>query len=165
VFTVHRANGWPLYAGVLIVLTLVETVAFHVVLSTYVSVILAWVVTTSSSYTALWIAGDVLVLRHSGVVLRDAGLELRIGIRWRGHVPWTDVVSIERVDATPAEAINASILGANVVLRLRAPCKLVGLFGRRRAGTEIALSLDDREAFVSAALARCRGKDDRSVES
>ena len=161
-FTVHRANGWPLYAGVLIFLTLVETVAFHVVLSAYVSVILAWVVTASSIYTALWIAGDVLVLRHSGVVLRDAGLELRIGIRWRGRVPWADVVSIDPVDATPADAINASILGANVVLRLRAPCALVGLFGRRRAGTAIALSLDDREAFVSAARARSPGMDERT---
>lgn len=152
-FTSHRATGWPLYAGVLIFLLLVETSVLHVVLAAYVSPLVAWVMSAMSVYSALWLVGDVLVLRHGGVVIGARELELRIGVRWRGRVPWAAIAAIECVEGAPAGAIDASILGANIVLRLHTPHQLIGLFGRRREGTVIALSIDDRDAFVAAARA------------
>ncbi|MBL0215943.1 MAG: hypothetical protein IPQ07_18940 [Myxococcales bacterium] len=152
-FTTHRATGWPLYAGVLIFLVLVETTVLHLVLAAYVSVLVAWLMTAMSVYSALWLVGDVLALRHGGVVIGERELELRIGVRWRGRIPWAAIASIEEVDGAPEGAIDASVLGANVVLRLHAPHPLLGLFGRRREGTVIALSIDEREAFVAAARA------------
>lgn len=148
-FTVHRAAGWPLYAGVLVFLTLVETSAVHVVLVTYASPLAAWIVSGLSVYTALWLVGDVLALRHGGAIPHAHELELRIGVRWRGRIPWHAIASIDAW--TPdTVATDLSILGANTVVRLSAPCELVGLLGRRRTATAIALSLDDRAGFVSA---------------
>jgi hypothetical protein len=187
-FTVHRNSGWSLYAGVLIFLTLVETSAVHVVLMTYASATAAWIVSALSVYTALWFVGDVLALRQGGVILRAAELELRIGVRWRGRIPWRLIESIEPFDSYPKgigspdsslahpkgtgspdsslahpkgtgspdsslahhAVTNLSILGANVILNLREPVRIVGLLGRKRDATAIALSIDDREAFVAA---------------
>ena len=92
-------------------------------------------------------------LIHSGATIGERDLELAIGVRWRGRVPWSAVATIETVTEAPTDAINASILGANVVVRLRAPTRLHGVFGREREGTVIALSIDEQEAFVAAARA------------
>ena len=100
-----------------------------------------------------WLLGDVHTLRHSGATIGERDLELAIGVRWRGRVPWSAVATIETVTEAPTDAINASILGANVVVRLRAPTRLHGVFGREREGTVIALSIDEQEAFVAAARA------------
>jgi hypothetical protein len=158
IFTVHRNAGWSLYAGVLMFLTLVETAAVHVALATYASTTVAWVVTALSVYTVLWILGDVLALRHGGAIV-GADLELRIGARWRGRVPWADIVSIAPASCQASkyprdDAVDVSILGANVILTLREPCRLVGLFGRRRDALAIALSIDDRDGFLAAVQRR-----------
>ena len=152
-FTVHRANGWPLYAGVLMFLIAVESIAVHIALVAWVSPLVAWIATATSLYSLLWLLGDVHTLRHGGATIGDRDLELAIGVRWRGRVPWSVVASIETVTEAPTDAINASILGANLVVRLRAPTRLHGVFGREREGTVIALSIDEPEAFVAAARA------------
>lgn len=152
-FTVHRTNGWPLYAGVLVFLILVESLAVHIALAAWVSPVVAWIATASSLYMALWFIGDVLLLRRGGATPGARGLELAVGVRWRGHVPWSLVSAIDIADGAPTDALDASVLGANVVLRLRAPVRLHGMFGRERETTEIALSIDEREAFVIAVRA------------
>jgi hypothetical protein len=152
-FTVHRTNGWPLYAGVLMFLIAVESIAVHIALVAWVSPLVAWIATATSLYSLLWLVGDVHALRHSGATIGERDLELAIGVRWRGRVPWSMVESIEAVAEAPADAINAGILGANVSVRLRAPVRLHGVFGRVRESTAIALSIDERDAFVTAARA------------
>ncbi len=144
-FTVHRANGWSLYATVLVCLVLVETAAVHIALAGFVSTTAAWIVTALSIYSALWLAGDALALRHGGLFVRGDELELRIGARWRARIARADIVAIE---GASADALDLSILGANTTLRLRAPVIVHGLFGRTRTATAIALSLDDRDGFV-----------------
>jgi hypothetical protein len=164
VFTVHLANGWPTYAGVLVFLTVVETSLLHLVLAAYVSTTLAWVASGLSGYGVLWVIGDALALRHGGVILDDDGLTLRVGVRWRGRVPWATVAAVGPY--TPGQAdVDASILGANVVLALTAPCRLVGLLGRRREGCKLALSVDARDDFVAAVTQRLRGASSWGVDA
>lgn len=152
-FTVHRANGVSLYAGVLVFLILVEAAAVHVALAAYASPIVAWIATGSSAYMALWFLGDLNTLRRGGALIGADALGLEIGVRWRGRVPWSLVSAVEPIEAAPPDAIDASVLGANTIVRLRAPVRLHGIFGREREGTSIALSIDDRDAFVIAARA------------
>ncbi len=148
-FTVHRVNGWFLYAGVIGFLAIVETAVVHVALSAYASVTLAWVVTTVSIYGVLWILGDAVALRHGGVIVDGRGIELRIGVRWRGQIAWAKVESVELGSAD--DALNLSIMGANMIVRLRDPVTLLGLFGRKRTASTLGLSIDDPAAM----LARC----------
>jgi hypothetical protein len=150
---VHRNAGWSLYAGVLVFLVLVETAAVHVGLVAAHHGTLAWVATALSIYTALWFVADALALRHGGAIVTEHALELRIGVRWRGRIPWRAIASLADFDANRKDVTDISILGANVVIELREPVRLVGLLGRRRDATAIALSIDDREGFESAVRA------------
>lgn len=149
-FSVHRANGWGLYAGTFVVLTLVETPLVHVVLSAFGHATAAWVLTALSLYSVVWLVGDLHALRHGGVAVRGEVLELRLGVRWRARIPRADVVWAARCDGATCKASDFSILGANVVLRLAGPQVIRGLFGRRRVVREVALSIDDADAFLAA---------------
>jgi hypothetical protein len=146
-FTVHRANGWSLYAGVFVVLILVEAVAAHVALAQWWSPTAAWVATATSIYAALWFVGEALALRHGGLYVGDDVVEVRIGVRWHARIPRAAIAAIE---ASGADALDLSILGANTVVRLREPITAHGLFGRTRTASAIALSLDDRDGFLRA---------------
>ena len=152
-FTVHRANGWMLYLGVFLFLMAVESTVVHLVLTVFVSAAAAWVATGMAAYGAIWFVGDAHTLRHGGVILGNDSLAIRVGVRWRGEVPWSAISSIE-VGTAPDGAAKAAVLDGNVVVRLRTPCELRGLFGRRRMCTAIALSIDEPNRFVASALAR-----------
>jgi len=152
-FTVHRVNGWLLYLGVFLFLLATESAVVHLLLAVFASATAAWLATGLAAYSALWLVGDAHAVRHGGVILGERALEIRIGVRWRGSLPWATVAAVA-LGAPPAGAIDASVLGGNVVLHLREPCELRGVFGRRRAGRVLALSLDEPERFIAAASAR-----------
>lgn len=149
-FTVHRTNGWGLYAGTFVALTLVETPLVHVALSAFGHATAAWVLTALSLYSVVWLVGDLHALRHGGVALRGEWLELRVGVRWRAQIARADIVWAARCDGATCKTTDFSILGANVVLRLAAPHEVRGLFGRRRVVRELALSVDDADEFLAA---------------
>jgi len=148
-FTVHRVNGWPLFAGVLVALTLVETPVAHVALAGTGHATAAWIASVLSLYGALWFIGDAHALRHGGVIVRGDAIELALGVRWRGRIARDQIERVER-GAAPDKRADFSILGANVVLHLRSPVVLHGLVGRRRQTRVVALSIDEPDRFVAA---------------
>ncbi|HTR54964.1 MAG TPA: hypothetical protein VMJ10_29965 [Kofleriaceae bacterium] len=147
-FTVHRANGWPLYAGVLVALTLVETPVVHVALVGFGHPTAAWIATALSLYGAIWFVGDALALRHGGVVVGADAIELRVGVRWRGRIARAAIARVERT-TTAENSLDVSILTPNVILHLREPVTLHGLLGRRRTSCRIALSIDEPDRFIA----------------
>jgi hypothetical protein len=150
VFTSHRTNGWTLIAGTFIGLTLVETPLVHVVLARFGHPTIGWIATGASLYSVAWIIGDVHALRHGGLVVTPDALELRLGVRWRGTISRSEIVSITRCSEAPSRAVDFSILGANVLVTVRTPVEIQGLFGRRRRVEQLALSVDDIERFEQA---------------
>jgi hypothetical protein len=157
-------NGWSLYAGVFAFLCLVETPVVHVALrlasrsttfgdtgALHAWSTAAWIATALSLYSVVWLAGDAHALRHGGVIVGEDALELRLGVRWRGRIPWAQVASITR--GSEAD-LDASILGANTVIRMHAPVTLRGPLGRMRTGASLALSLDDPDGFADQAARR-----------
>jgi hypothetical protein len=148
-FTVHRANGFTLYAGVFAFLIVSETPCVHLALG-IVSPVAAWVATAASIYSLIWLAGYTNAVRHGGVLVTASELELRIGVRWRARLPRAAIVGIDACEAAPGDALDCSILGANTVVRFARPMRIHGLFGRTRETAAVALSLDDRAAFQLA---------------
>jgi hypothetical protein len=144
--TVHRATGFTLYAGVFAFLIVAETPAVHIALS-IVSPLVAWIATGASIYSLFWIAGYAHAVRHGGVIVTKTELELRIGVRWRARIARDAVAAIVAVAEAPPGVLDASILGANTLVRFARPVRIHGLFGRVREVDAIALSLDDRAAF------------------
>ncbi|MEO8548805.1 MAG: hypothetical protein ABI678_02485 [Kofleriaceae bacterium] len=148
-FTVHRTNGWPLYAGVFAFLILAEAGAVHVALASWVSPIAAWIATALSIYSAIWFVGEAHALRHGGVLVTPGELRLQLGIRARARIPRSAIVSIEPV-TDAGTALDLSILGANTLVRLNQRVRIARLFGRVRETDVIALSIDDLAGFQLA---------------
>jgi hypothetical protein len=147
-FAVHRASGWPLIAGVFAVLTLVEAPAVHLVLVAAGAPTVAWIASALALYGAAWLVGDAHALRHGGVRLDAHELAIELGVRWRGRIAYAAIARVTR-GAGPVE-LDVAIAGANVVISLREPAELVGLFGRRRRVCSLALELDEPDAFIAA---------------
>lgn len=152
-FTSHRTGGWPLLAGTFIGLTLVETPLVHLALVAFGHPIAAWILTGLSLYSVAWLVGDLHALRHGGIALTESALELRLGARWRGTIPRSAIVRVERVTEAPNRGVDFSILGANVLVTLAAPHEVRGLFGRRRVVDVLALSIDEPDRFMRDASA------------
>jgi hypothetical protein len=150
VFTSHRTNGWALFAGTLIGLTLIETPLVHVVLTRFDHPTIAWMATGASLYSVAWLIGDLHALRHGGLIVTPEALEIRLGVRWRGTIPRTQIANITRCHEAPSRDVDFSILGANVLVTLRTPVEMRGLFGRRRHVDMLAVSVDDTDQFEQA---------------
>jgi hypothetical protein len=156
--TVHVEKGWGLFAGVFVALTVVEAAGLHLVLHDRTPV-LAWVLTGLSAYGALWLIGDALALRHGGVRIADSGLDVAVGVRWRAHLPWADIVAIRHGDVSVERGpgvVSAAILDANVVIELARPLPLQGPFGIVRQARLLALTVDRGADFAVAARAALR---------
>lgn len=149
-FTVHRANGLALYAGVFGFLIISETPCVHLVLGHLVGSVAAWIATAASVYSLAWLAGYTNAVRRGGVLVSASELELRIGVRWRGRVARSAIAAVEACEAAPEGALDCSVLGANTVVRFARPVAIHGLFGRTHEVAAIALSIDDRAAFQLA---------------
>ncbi len=142
--TVH--GSWSLYAGVIAFLVLVEAAVLHLVVAVTLSTTIAWIVTGLSLYSALWLIGDALALRHGGITREGDALVIHVGLRHRVTVPLADLVAIE---GAASDAMNLAVREANTVLRLRAPVEVHSLFRRPRLATALALSVDDRGALTA----------------
>ena len=149
-FTVHGA--WATYMGVFLALTLVEAPLVHVVLVAAGHATAAWTLTVLSIYSAVWLVGDFHALRAGGVTVTPDRIELAVGVRWRASFPRAALVRAERGGA--GDALDLSILGADVVLHLCAPVDVRGMFGRRRTASAIAISADDPATLLAALTPR-----------
>jgi len=148
-FSTHRERSYFVIAGVIGFLLLVETLGLHVILS-HVSVVAAWIVTALSIYSLVWIVGDTQAVRLHPLRLTPDGLVIVQGLRWRTEVPWQILDAAEPIDAAPAGVRRLGPIGANVLLRLRAPVDLRGPFGLHRRADRLALTVDGRESFLAA---------------
>jgi hypothetical protein len=146
-FTVHRTSSWPLIAGVLAALTLIEAPLMHLALRAFGLPTLEWTASALSLYGAIWLVGDANALRRGGLRIAGRELVVALGTRWRGAI---DVAAITRAHLAsgPAE-LDVAIATPNVVIELREPARLVGLFGRTKLASSIAFELDEPEAFVA----------------
>jgi hypothetical protein len=146
-FTVHRASSWTLIAGVFAALTLVEAPLVHLVLVAFGHPIAAWILSALSLYGAVWLVGDINSLRAGGLRIADGSLVVALGVRWRGAI---DLATITAVHLASGRAeLDVAIATPNVVIELREPAVLVGLFGRTKRARKIAFELDEPAAFVT----------------
>jgi hypothetical protein len=153
-FSVHRRRPHAVLVGVLVFLMAVESTLLHVVVSRSAPA-MAWVLSGSSLWLALWLVGDAHALRLQPLVLGADALEVRVGVRWRVRVPYA---AIARVVGPDEPAVGATLPGtvmraADLQIVLSRPLEARGALGRTRRFETLRLSVDRVEEF-RAALAR-----------
>jgi hypothetical protein len=170
VFSYHRKSLYTVVFLVFLVLMIVETVGFHLLIQHW-SPLLAWILTGSSIYTIFWLIGDFNATRLHPIVLANATLHLRSGLRWSAALPLADIVEVQKPkqrDAKSPGYLSLARAGQpQLVLLLRRPARVEGLFGRVKQVSRIGLFLDEVGAFREE-LARQRAalgaEDVRNVE-
>ncbi len=149
VHSYHRKSNflfWPLMA-----LVIVETFGLHLVISIWTPTG-AWVFTAVSIYTLLWMIGHIHASRLQPVIVDDQYIYLRTGLVWRGQIALSNVSEVRKVTRADRQAdgfVNVSLLGdPDVVIVLRDPELLEGLFARKKEAMILGIALDDPEAIV-----------------
>lgn len=109
----------------------------------------------ASAYAAIWLIGDARLMKESAHEAGPSGLDVSLGLRWHGHIPYAAMASVE-MTTSGGEGQGAAVVSIqpvtldvpNVVLRLRRPVTIVGMFGIRREAMEVRLFVDEPSALV-----------------
>ncbi|SFT41552.1 hypothetical protein SAMN05216474_0436 [Lishizhenia tianjinensis] len=153
-FTYHKDNGAvTLYFALLFIVAL-ETITLHVLLSKW-STTAAWILTLLSVYSGIQIFGFVKAMFKRPIYLKNNTLYLRYGIMKETTLNLANIESIEvssKDIEIGDEAQKLSLLGEleshNLILKLKEPETMFGLYGTQRKYKTLALHVDQKEEFV-----------------
>lgn len=158
VFSCRSARSGALAAGFAIVVV-VETAVLHLWLGARHPVV-AWTLTLLGLATLAWLADDWRAMGRGGVSVGDEAIALRVGRRFRADVPralvvgathptWRDLPASEG-DAAREFLDLTQPADPNVLLTLAAPTPVRLPGGIQRRVRQLALHLDDPQAFLAA---------------
>jgi hypothetical protein len=153
-YTCYKESGSVTLLAFVLFLVVVETVVLHILLSTW-STIAAWVLTFMSMYSGLQIFGILKSLPQRPIVIRDGKLQIRYGILSSTTI---DIDQIEEIALDSKDRENepmtarlsplAALEGHNVIIKLKSPNTLKGLYGIRKKYDTLLLSVDQKEMFA-----------------
>ncbi len=150
IFSYHRRVGYTTITCVVALILLVETTALHILLQRW-SALAAWIFTGLSLYSLLWLIGDYHAIRLHPLVLDETHLHLRIGMRWRATIPLSGIAEIQnlsRREKSVDDYVSVALFGSpRLVMALRQPITIKGLFGIQKETWRLALTIDDEKRF------------------
>jgi hypothetical protein len=160
-FTYHKKSGTIALFGAFIMAILVETVALHFLLTRW-SAVAAWILTSLSIYTAIQVLAFAKALGQRPLSLQHTQLLLRYSIMHQTTIPYTDIAlvelsskELEKDKLTRTLSPLGALEGHNVVLHLKRPNTLIGLYGVKRKYTRLALLVDEPQRFKEAVESAC----------
>ncbi|MGZ6143393.1 MAG: hypothetical protein ACXWLM_08640 [Myxococcales bacterium] len=142
-FTAYKRAGWSAVYFALAICVLGEGIPLHFVLPR------GWAIASAvlHVYTVLWLLGDLRAMQLRPITVSGGVLHLRLGLKWEAEIPLAQIAAAELTQK--ADGRKLAVLGSpNLVLRLRSPAKLHGLFGIKRAGQVLSLQVDDPEGLA-----------------
>jgi len=152
-FSYHKDSGTIALLVAIIFLVAIETVALHVLISKWNSIV-GWILTFLSIYSALQIFGFLRSMLKRPISISNGKLYLRYGIMNESTIDLKDIASIE-ISSKDIELNNEtrklSFLGAleshNIIIHLKRENTLIGLYGIKRNFKVLALHIDNKAKF------------------
>lgn len=154
-FSYHKNSGSRTIIIALIFIIIVETFAFHILLSKW-SNIAAWIFTILSIYTAFQLYALLKSISRRPSSIENNKLNLYYGIFSETII---DISSIESIDFSSKEIdLNketrklspmGSIESHNIVIRLKEENTIHGFYGLKKTYKNIAFYIDDIQKFRS----------------
>lgn len=135
----------------LVFLGLVEGLFAHTLLGRW-NEVAAWVWTGVEMLGLLWLLAYGRALAIRPVTVGDRRLYLRSGLRWTASTPLANVAEVRRFDpAQDAQVQSIAVdVKPNLILSFTAPVRLYGLYQQEMSAHDIALHVDDPQAFTAA---------------
>jgi hypothetical protein len=151
-FSIYKESGYAALFGVIMAVSVIEMVAFHLFLNRY-SPIAAAIVTILSIYGCLFITGDFSALTKSPVLLLENKLLLRAGLRWRALVELDNIASVEKVGGSfePGEqCFKGGVMKStfNVLITFTEPVIIERLYRKPAETRQMVLSIDKADEFI-----------------
>lgn len=149
---VTKKSGFESMMGVLLAVSIIETVALHLLLQTW-SVTAAWILTGISIYSAIFIVSYWSSVVKRPILFKNEALYLRTGILWNTVVRKDNVNSISRIRGFEKDEtifnLGASVFEEpNVLLELNEEVNINGLYGFDKTTGRIALYVDEPELLI-----------------
>ncbi|WP_412984521.1 hypothetical protein [Pontimicrobium sp. IMCC45349] len=159
-YTYHKTSGVFSLAIAFMLIIGIETAVLHVIIAKW-SVIVAWVVSLLSIYTALQIFGIVRSLSKRPIQINENNLELRFGVLNETCIPIKEIAKIDQT-STDVEFDNntrklsplVEIEGYNIVITLKSSNTLNGFYGIKKTYKTIAFKVDKPKDFLEAINSR-----------
>ncbi|BDS15447.1 hypothetical protein [Aureispira anguillae] len=151
-FSYHKKNGSITLLWGLILLLVVETIAFHFLLALWREWI-AWIVTILSVYTCLQVLSLIRSMAKRPLEIHGQKLWLKYGTLGEAEVSLANIKQVSNYNKTkPIEgAIYLSPLGdmeyPNLCLEFETPIIVRGALGRQKEAKHLLLFVDEWQAF------------------
>lgn len=163
-FTYHKKSGTPALFYAFILIIVVETFAIHFLLTRW-SLILAWILTALSIYTAMQVFGFAKSLTQRPISINQDSLTLKYGILNEVEIPFADIgkielsrKSLEKNELTKTLSPLGELENHNVIIHLKKENELVGLYGMKKRFNIIGFHIDEPTEFnerMKNALQQC----------
>ncbi|UOE49104.1 hypothetical protein MTO98_32425 [Mucilaginibacter sp. SMC90] len=157
-FSIHKNSGYAALFGVIMAVSVIEMVAFHLFLTRY-SELAAVIVTILSVYGCLFITGDFSALLKSPVLLLENKLLLRAGLRYRTLVKLDNIASVEKVGGSfepDAKCFKGGVMKNtfNVLITFKEPVIIERHYTKPAESSQMVLSIDEVDDFIETLIAK-----------
>lgn len=153
-FTHHKSTGSFAVLVAMIMAVLVETAVLHILLINWNATV-TWILSALSLYTAFQVFGIARSLSQRPFAALNDAFVLRYGIMAETELAYSQIASIERTsrDLNKDEGEKpfsplGDLEGHNVIVTLKAPLIIRGLYGMKKEAIALALHLDDPQSFI-----------------
>ena len=149
-FSYHRRSGYGGIVFALLVLSVGEGTAVHLLLTGW-SETVAWGVTLLTLYGVLWLVADYRASVLRPVLHTPDTLRIRTGLRWSVQVLRSQIAHVQRTQPRNTEPVLRAVLfgSPSVWIQLRKPVVALGLYGFTRRVKWIALAVDAPDHFMA----------------
>lgn len=157
-FSYHKNSGTPALMIAFLFIIVIETVALHLLLEKW-NMLIAWILTILSVYSVFQVLGMAKSLSKRPIEIEKHHIKFRYGIMNEVSIPISEIESITQTMKTPQnEAFKTlSPLGEleshNIVIRLKHPQAMTGLYGIKSTFKTLLLHIDEPNKFKDMAEA------------
>ena len=152
-FTYHKNSGTLALFGGFIMIIGIETVALHFLLAPW-SIVVAWILTVLSVYTAIQVFGFAKSLSQRVISIHKDSLTLKYGILNEVDIPFSDIdkvelsrKSLEKDELTQTLSPLGELESHNIIIHLKKENELVGLYGMKKKFNLLGLHIDEPKEF------------------
>lgn len=153
-FSNYKQSGVLSTLSAFIFVVAIEMVTIHFIASKW-SVVLAWVLTGLSIYSALQLIGIIRSVPKRPIQIVEDALVMRFGILSETRIPIKAIAGIEIADYSAFEkhkhTKTLSLLGeleqTNIAIHLKTPQQLSFIYGKPKTYTKLLVGIDQAQLF------------------
>lgn len=148
-FSYHKESSYAAITGVMVGIVLIETLAFHILISQWNEVV-AWILTILSLTAAILVLGEYRASSLRPITVSQTAVTIRSGVRFAKTIAFSNIASIQKQEPTfeKKELMNFGVMGqASCWLIFEEPLEVDTAFGGTKHIRALGVSPDNEAKF------------------